>query len=123
VPLVANNWSWSWSCPNFNSNLGPRGVVVRSYADILTAYADLRAGAVVGVIQGSTGAQYILRDRRLRARIVQYFGDPLDQEGFAFPKGSALVAVVNAALHKVEANGTYLKIYRRWFGADPVSIP
>jgi len=84
---------------------------VRPYLDMLKAYADLRKGPVGGVVEASSGAQYImLKNRRLRAPIVQYSSEPLFQEGFAFPKGSALVAVVNAALQKVEANGTYLKI-------------
>ncbi len=41
------------------------------------------------------------------------------QYGMAFPKGSPLVAKVNASLAKLKANGTYDAIYEKWFGAKP----
>lgn len=37
--------------------------------------------------------------------------------GFALRKGSALTAIVNEALDELQADGTYKKIYNRWFGA------
>lgn len=39
--------------------------------------------------------------------------------GIAFPKGSALVPKVNAALKNLREDGTYLALYRKWFGTDP----
>jgi len=39
--------------------------------------------------------------------------------GIAFPKGSELVAKVNAALQGLRDDGTYLALYRKWFGTDP----
>jgi len=39
--------------------------------------------------------------------------------GIAFPKGSELVAKVNAALKELRADGTYLALYRKWFNTDP----
>ncbi len=39
--------------------------------------------------------------------------------GIAFPKGSALVGKVNAALAELKADGSYTKLYRKWFGTDP----
>jgi len=41
------------------------------------------------------------------------------QYGMAFPKGSDLVAKVNASLARVKANGTYASIYKKWFGTEP----
>ena len=40
--------------------------------------------------------------------------------GFVFPKGSALVAPVNAALAAMKADGTLAAINKKWFGATQV---
>lgn len=45
-----------------------------------------------------------------------YAGQPY---GIGFPKGSELVAKVNAALKTLKANGTYGTLYKKWFGVDP----
>lgn len=39
--------------------------------------------------------------------------------GIAFPKGSPLVAKVNQALKDIKADGTYEKLYMKWFGYAP----
>jgi glutamine transport system substrate-binding protein len=44
------------------------------------------------------------------------------QYGIAFPKGSPLVAKVNAALAKIKADGRYAAIYKKWFGTEPVKL-
>ena len=40
---------------------------------------------------------------------------PYGPLAFAFPKGSALREVVNAALPQVKDDGTYARIFRSWF--------
>lgn len=45
-----------------------------------------------------------------------YQGQPY---GIGFPKGSDLVEKVNAALKTLRENGTYAKIYTKWFGVAP----
>jgi len=42
--------------------------------------------------------------------------------GFAFPTGSALRGVVNAALHEVKDDGTYTRIFRSWFKPKIVKL-
>lgn len=39
--------------------------------------------------------------------------------GIGFPKGSPLVTKVNEALKTLKADGTYDKLYMKWFGAAP----
>ncbi len=39
--------------------------------------------------------------------------------GIAFPKGSPLVSEVNTALKKLRADGSYARLYRKWFRTDP----
>jgi polar amino acid transport system substrate-binding protein len=48
---------------------------------------------------------------------LKMIGEPLSAEelGFAFPKGSALVAPVNAVLAEMQADGTLPGIYDKWF--------
>ena len=108
--------------------LGPRGVVVERYEDIMDAFEALKAGTVDGVIFEIPMTHYILfQDPGLNAKIVEeidgapYIGE--DLRAFAFPKGSALVEVVNGGLQEVIDDGTYAKIYRKWFGVEPWPLP
>jgi glutamine transport system substrate-binding protein len=39
--------------------------------------------------------------------------------GIGFPKGSPLVVKVNEALKTLRENGTYTKLYIKWFGTEP----
>ncbi|MCC6191139.1 MAG: transporter substrate-binding domain-containing protein [Anaerolineales bacterium] len=51
---------------------------------------------------------------------LKIVGDPLTSEdlGFAFPKGSDLVAPINAALSDMEADGTLATLYDKWFSTE-----
>jgi polar amino acid transport system substrate-binding protein len=51
---------------------------------------------------------------------LKIVGDPLTSEdlGFAFPKGSDLVAPINAAIADMEADGTLAGIYDKWFSTE-----
>jgi polar amino acid transport system substrate-binding protein len=51
---------------------------------------------------------------------LKMIGEPLSAEelGFAFPKGSVLVAPVNAALAAMDADGTLDTIYNTWFNQE-----
>jgi ABC-type amino acid transport substrate-binding protein len=42
--------------------------------------------------------------------------------GFAFRTGSPLVALVNGALRAITDDGTYAKLYKKWFGVAPTVI-
>lgn len=48
---------------------------------------------------------------------------PYQYYGFGFPTGSPLRLEVNSALQQIKSDGTYVKIYRKWFGTDPIAIP
>lgn len=39
--------------------------------------------------------------------------------GIAYPKGSELKAKIDPAIKKVIENGTYAKVYKKWFGEEP----
>jgi ABC-type amino acid transport substrate-binding protein len=56
-----------------------------------------------------------------------YFNeDPHGPLAFAFPKtqaGAALCAQVNVALQQVKDDGTWARLYLKWFGVAPATIP
>lgn len=51
---------------------------------------------------------------------IEFVGDPIqsDQLGFVYPKGSALVAPVDAALEAMKADGTLDALNTKFFGPD-----
>ena len=48
---------------------------------------------------------------------LKMIGEPLQAEefGFIFPKGSELVAPVNAGIAALKADGTFDKLTQKWF--------
>ena len=56
-----------------------------------------------------------------------YFNeDPHGPLAFAFTKtrsGAVLCAEVNAALQQVKADGTWVRLYLKWFEVAPTTIP
>lgn len=76
--------------------------------------AALRAGDVDLVLSDSTAANGYVSASEGALKIV---GPPLGSEefGFIFPRGSDLVAPVNAALAAMRADGTLAALDRKWF--------
>ncbi len=74
----------------------------------------LLAGDVDLVLTDGVAAQGYLRANEGRLKII---GDPLGAEdfGFIFPKGSDLVAPVNAAIAEMKADGTLDALSQKWF--------
>lgn len=90
-----------------------------SYDSFGAAIQALIAGDVDAVIiddvagQGYTGANA----DQIKLLSEELSSDPL---GFIFPKGSELVAAVDAALMSMEEDGTLLRISARWGLAAPI---
>jgi polar amino acid transport system substrate-binding protein len=104
-------------------NLAPKGVVVTPYDDILAAFGALGAGDIVGVINDAPISQDVVKDPARKAKVVAEIPTG-EQYGFAFNKdNTALRDAVNGALKEIKADGTYVEIYKKWFGAEPLSIP
>ena len=74
----------------------------------------MRAGDVDLVLADSTGAEGYVRANPDAFKII---GEPLGAEefGFIFPKGSDLVAPINAAIAELKADGTIDALNRKWF--------
>ena len=104
-------------------NLAPKGVDVVPYDDILAGFGALAAGDVVGVINDAPISQDVVKDPARNAKVVQEIKTD-EQYGFAFNKESTVLRdAVNGALQEIKDEGAYVEIYKKWFGADPLSIP
>lgn len=90
---------------------------VHTYALVDDALNALAAGQVDAVIHEYPVSKYAERSRRNLA-VVETITTGKNY-GFAFPKGSALKSRVNEALDGIERDGTYARIYRKWFESDP----
>jgi len=106
-----------------NENLKPKGVVVTPYDDILAAFGALAAGDIQGIVNDAPISQDIVKDPARGAKVVAEIPTG-EQYGFAFSKeNAALRDAVNGALAELKTDGTYVEIYKTWFGAEPLSIP
>jgi len=92
---------------------------VRSFPNGENAYLEVMSGRADASLQDKPNVLYFIKingDGKVKG-----VGGAMQAEdyGIAFPKGSQLREKVNAALAKIKADGTYAKIYRKWFDADP----
>ncbi|MEB3171873.1 MAG: ABC transporter permease subunit [Synechococcaceae cyanobacterium] len=87
------------------------------------ALQELINGNVEAYVNDLPATLYAIETIGLRG--IHIAGKPLTQDfyGLAFPKGSPLREPVNRALAQVLADGTYARIYRRWFGQAPPPLP
>jgi polar amino acid transport system substrate-binding protein len=87
---------------------------VQTYDVFGFAIEALVAGDVDGVIIDDVAGQGYVGANADRVRII---GSPIrsDYLGFAFPRGSELVAAFNAALESMIADGTLAQINAKWF--------
>ncbi len=93
------------------------GLEVKTYDDILLAFEDLKAGRVDTVIADSyVGFSYAKNNETLEVGFVITTDEQL---GIAFAKDTPeLLAAVNSALKSIKGDGTYDKIYAKWFGEE-----
>jgi glutamine transport system substrate-binding protein len=92
---------------------------LRLFPNIDNAYLELATGRVDAAMHDTPNVLYYIHTAgqgRVKAVGQQMMAQ---QYGFAFPKGSPLVAKVNAELVKIKADGRYSAIYKKWFGVEP----
>ena len=91
------------------------GLDVSTYDDILMAFEDLKAERIDAVISDSyVGYSYAKNNKGLT---VGFAISTDEQLGIAFAKDTPeLLAAVNGALDAIIKDGTYNKIYDKWFG-------
>ncbi len=74
----------------------------------------LKAGDVDAVLTDGTAGKGYVETSNGGLKLI---GGPLGSEdfGFIFPKGSDLVAPVNAAIKALKADGTFDALNKKWF--------
>jgi polar amino acid transport system substrate-binding protein len=95
-----------------------RDLDIETYADLDSLLRDFEGGNVEAVVfDAPVLAFYVNNQGSGDAMLV---GSPFRREsyGFALPSNSPLVEPVNRSLLKLRENGTYDRIYRRYFGAQ-----
>lgn len=95
-----------------------RDLDIDTYADLDSLLRDFEGGNVEAVVfDAPVLAYYVNNQGSGDAMLV---GSPFRREsyGFALPSNSPLVEPVNRSLLKLRENGTYDRIYRRYFGVQ-----
>jgi glutamine transport system substrate-binding protein len=96
---------------------------VKAYPEIADAYKQLTAGKVDAVIFDKPNADDFARNFGVDK--VKVLNTELTTEhfGIAFKQGSRVLGRVDNALRELGRNGTYERIYVKWFGKKPESVP
>lgn len=92
---------------------------LRQFPNIDNAYLELQTGRVDAAMHDTPNVLYYVATAgkgKVKAVGAQMMAH---QYGIGFPKGSALVPKVNAALAKIKADGRYNAIFKKWFGTEP----
>ncbi len=90
----------------------------KTYASDVVALKDLSTGRLDGVVTDKLVGLYQIKQAKSKLKTC---GDLLykEQPAFAVDKGNdALVKKLNEALAKVQDDGTYAKLSKKWFGKD-----
>jgi polar amino acid transport system substrate-binding protein len=96
--------------------LQAHGAQVVEYAQNRDVFGALNDGTVDAVVQGSAALDYYAaHEGKDLVKMVGPEFNPNDV-GFVFPIGSPLRKRVNGALLSMREDGTYQRIYERWFG-------
>ncbi|MYN14927.1 glutamine ABC transporter substrate-binding protein GlnH [Pusillimonas sp. TS35] len=89
---------------------------LKLFPNIDNAFLELATGRVDAVVHDTPNVQYFAQTAgKGKVKVVGALKSG-DYYGIAFPKGSKLVPVVNDALKTLQSNGTYDKLYTKWFG-------
>ncbi len=100
-------------------HLVPNGIKLKTYVNAPDAFTDLENGRIVGVINDE-GSSLTEAAKRPGLKVVQAI-DTGEHYGFAVSKDNpGLLKAMNGALKEVIADGTYAKIFKKWFPTQPV---
>jgi polar amino acid transport system substrate-binding protein len=87
---------------------------IKLFETFAASVAALQAGDVDLVLTDSAGGKALVAASGDKLKMI---GDPLQAEefGFIFPKGSDLVAPINAGIAALKTDGTFDAITKKWF--------
>ncbi|BAY93294.1 MULTISPECIES: ABC transporter permease subunit [unclassified Tolypothrix] len=99
------------------------GAKIRSFDSAPLALQELANGNVDAVINDAPVTLYAINTGNLKGlKVVEQL---LTEEyyGIATPKNSPNLALINDGIDKILKNGIYAQIYRKWFKAEPPTLP
>lgn len=94
---------------------------VVNFDSMALAYIDLKAGGTEAALNDSAANKYMLRTSNVAEGLMEV-NELMNATkiAMAVPKGNPkLVEKLNAGIRAIKANGTYTKIYQKWFGTQP----
>ncbi len=94
------------------------GVKIRTFNSAAEAFLEISQGGCYAMVNDKPVNEYFLKQSSAKGMNLEEVPVVLsqDQYGFAVNKNNtALVARLNKALDEVKADGTYQKIYEKWF--------
>lgn len=100
------------------------GAQVRTFDSAPLALQELANGNVDAVINDAPVTLYAINSGNIAG--LKVAADQLLTEefyGIALPKDSPNVEKVNTALGTIISNGKYAEIYKKWFNAEPPTLP
>ncbi len=101
-------------------NAVPKGVKLKDYEDLALELKAVQTGAVAGAINDIP----VLLDfakKNADVEVATTF-ETGEKYGFGMKLGNqALATVVNEVIAQAKQDGTYNRIYRKWFGVEPQS--
>jgi len=105
----------------------PKPVEVKEYVDNNQSYADLAAGRIDASVNSLPNLAYAAQQRSdAFAVVTPPFGQPTYFSWVGRLDDKTLIDAINAAILKVEADGTMAKIQKIWFGHTmdlPKTVP
>jgi polar amino acid transport system substrate-binding protein len=90
------------------------GATLSQFKDRASAIAQLLSGGIDGfVVGGADAEEYVAREKALK---IAAEGDSLQGTSFPIKKGNtALVKALDDKIDEIIADGTFLKLYQKWF--------
>ena len=105
----------------------PKPVDIKEYVDNNQSYADLAAGRIDAAVNSLPNLAYAAAQRSdAFAVVLPAFGQPTYFSWVGRLDDATLVDAINAAIVKVEADGTMATIQKKWFGQTmdlPKTVP
>jgi polar amino acid transport system substrate-binding protein len=101
------------------ANLAPKGILLRTFDLAPDAFTALEAGQIVGIINDLAPSEAEVANRS-GLSVVEAI-DTHEHYGLAIAKSNpTLLAAINGALKAIIADGTYTKIFQKYFPGTPV---
>lgn len=96
---------------------------VTAFDSAVLALQELVNGKVDAVVNDGPVTLYAIKEAGLKG--VKVVGELVTEEfyGIALPKNTDKVKLLNYGLYEILRNGTYTRIYQKWFAGEPLTLP